>query len=466
MVLPDQRVSRFPFRYIISLISIGLAGFLVFTGCSVTGTGAETEKDTALNVSYQPGDGATTVNPREKISVSVGNDVLSDVVLTSSSGRAVKGKYDAGRHVWTASEVLGYNRSYSWKGTATGKTPRGNDKNPVELSGSFTTVKPSGVVNAQTYIGDDQTVGVATPIIVQFDGPVKNKAAVERALKVTADKAVEGSWAWLTPTEQGDRVHYRTKEYWPGYTTVNLKAKLYGIDYGDGMFGAKDFSLHFKIGRSQIVKANVPSHRMQVYRDGKLTMDIPASYGEGNESRNVTRSGVHVVSAMSRVVYMTNPPFYSNVPEYFAVRMSNNGEFIHANPQTVGNQGNSNVSNGCVNLSTANAEQYFNSALYGDPVDVTGTSIRLSEADGDIWDWAASWEDWKSWSALKGEGKLTGVDRSESATATTSAKTSSSPSTSTSTGSAVTESSDASVSDETSEKTSPAESADTAESAA
>ena len=96
--------------------------------------------------------------------------------------------------------------------------------------------------------------------------------------------------------------------------------------------------------------------------------------------------------------YMTNPAAgYANVHERFAVRISNNGEFIHANPNSTGAQGNTNVTNGCINLSTSRTpQQYFNTAIYGDPVEVTGTSIELSYADGDIWDWAVGWDEWKS----------------------------------------------------------------------
>ena len=58
------------------------------------------------------------------------------------------------------------------------------------------------------------------------------------------------------------------------------------------------------------------------------------------------------------------------------------------------------MTNGCINLSTEDAEQYFYSAVYGDPVEVTGSSIQLSYADGDIWDWAVDWDTWVSMSAL------------------------------------------------------------------
>jgi lipoprotein-anchoring transpeptidase ErfK/SrfK len=103
----------------------------------------------------------------------------------------------------------------------------------------------------------------------------------------------------------------------------------------------------------------------------------------------------------SQKVLMTNPAYgYTNVPEFWAVRISNNGEFIHANPASAGAQGNSNISHGCVNLSTKDAQAYFNSAVFGDPVEVTGSSVPLSAQDGDIYDWAITWDKWKGMSAL------------------------------------------------------------------
>ncbi len=66
-------------------------------------------------------------------------------------------------------------------------------------------------------------------------------------------------------------------------------------------------------------------------------MDFPCSYGEGDLPRNITRSGIHVVSEKYEDFYMTNPAAgYSNVHERFAVRISNNGEFIHCNPNSIG----------------------------------------------------------------------------------------------------------------------------------
>ncbi|EFD52198.1 conserved hypothetical protein [Mycobacterium tuberculosis 02_1987] len=41
---------------------------------------------------------------------------------------------------------------------------------------------------------------------------------------------------------------------------------------------------------------------------------------------------------------------------------------------------------------------------------MTGSSIQLSYADGDIWDWAVDWDTWVSMSALPPPGGQTGGD--------------------------------------------------------
>jgi len=76
------------------------------------------------------------------------------------------------------------------------------------------------------------------------------------------------------------------------------------------------------------------------------------------------------------------------VIEHWAVRISDNGEFIHYNQDAVADHGVVNSSHGCINLSPDNARAYGDSAIYGDPVQVTGTGVPLFAAAGDIYDWA------------------------------------------------------------------------------
>ena len=228
----------------------------------------------------------------------------------------------------------------------------GRDGKAVPVVGNFTTVNPSTQVNGQFQLSDGQVVGVAAPVIIQFDASISDKASVEKAMKVTTEPPVEGSWAWLPDEVGGSRAHWRTREYYPAGTKVHVDAKLYGVPFGDGAFGAQDSTLSFEIGRLQVVKAEASSHRIQVLdAGGAVIMDFACSYGEGDLDRNVTRSGIHVVTEKYEDFYMSNPAAgYANVRERFAVRISNNGEFIHCNPNSLGAQGNTNVTNGCINL--------------------------------------------------------------------------------------------------------------------
>jgi len=156
----------------------------------------------------------------------------------------------------------------------------------------------------------------------------------------------------------------------------------------------------FTIGRNQVVIADVNSHELVIQQDGVTVASYPASYGRGDDtgdSNLVTRSGTHIVMEKFETKLMSNPRYgYTDIPEKWAVRISDNGEFIHANPASSGAQGNSNVTHGCVNLSLSDAQEYYDSVLYGDPVEVSGTDVQLSPADGDNYDWTIPWNEWVS----------------------------------------------------------------------
>ncbi|MBV8786466.1 MAG: L,D-transpeptidase family protein, partial [Mycobacterium sp.] len=330
------------------------------------------------------------------ISVEVSDGWFQHVTLTNSSGKPVAGAFNQDRTVYTTTEPLGYETTYTWSGSAVG-----HDGKAIPVAGKFSTVSTTKKIDGGFQLADGQTVGVAAPIIIQFDAPISDKAAVEKAISITTEPPVEGSWAWLPDEAKGARIHYRSREYYPAGTTVNVDAKFYGLPFGEGAYGAQDMSLKIQIGRKQVVRAEVSSHRIQVLRDEGVIMDFACSYGEADKARNVTRNGIHVVTEKYSDFYMSNPAAgYTNAHERWAVRISNNGEFIHANPSSAGAQGNSNVTNGCINLSTGDAEQYYSTAIYGDPVEVTGSSIQLSYSDGDIWDWAVDWDTWVAMSAL------------------------------------------------------------------
>lgn len=385
----------------------------LLAGC-LNRSGAPGESSSGPALTFTPTDGATDVIPTVPVGVRVTDGWFQHISLTNPAGKTVAATLNRDRTAFTVTEPLGYGAVYTWTGSVVG-----HDGQAVPVKSSFGTVKPAKVVNGWFQLNDGQTVGVAAPIILQFDAAITDKAAVEKALTVTTDPPTEGSWAWLPDEMAGARAHWRSREYFAAGTTVHVDAKLYGVAFGDGNYGAGDMTLDFTIGRRQVVKAAAGSHRIQVVTDAGVIMDFPCSYGEADQPRNVTRSGIHVVTEKYSDFYMSNPAAgYSNIHERWAVRISNNGEFIHANPASSGAQGNTNVTNGCINLSDGDAQQYYWSAVYGDPVEVTGTSIQLSYADGDIWDWTVDWSDWTSMSALSGQQAPSKIPLSAPATPT------------------------------------------------
>lgn len=342
--------------------------------------------------------GAKDVAPRTPARTDVTSGELRDVALTSDEGKRVEGELSPDRRSWTATEPLGYGRAYTWSGTWARP-----DGVPTPLAGGFGTVDPARTTDATLNIRDGAKVGVAAPIVIQFERKIPDsaKVSVERALKVTSSKPAEGAWAWLPDTADGSRVHYRPRSYWPSNTRVTVSAPLYGIDMGPAGWGEEDLHSTFTVGRSQIVKADTQSHQIAVVRDGKEVARYDASYGMESDPQRVTRSGTHVVMAKSQKVLMSNPAYgYIDEPQFWAVRISNNGEFIHANPSSSYAQGNRNVSHGCINLSNRDGRAFFDMAMFGDPVEVTGSSVKLSADDGDIYDWAIPWSEWKGMSAL------------------------------------------------------------------
>ncbi|TVT06836.1 L,D-transpeptidase family protein [Amycolatopsis bartoniae] len=355
------------------------------------GSGSASEVSPA-KLTTQPAAGAQNVAPGDPAKVTVADGQLQSVALTNPDGKQVAGQLAADKRSWTSTEALGYGKTYTWSGTATGA-----DGKTVPLSGQFTTVTPKRQVSGTLNVGDAKTYGIAMPIALTFSSKVTDKAAAEKALTVETTPKTEGSWAWLSDTQ----VHWRPKEYYQPGTKVTVTAKIYGVKIGDGVYGKQDVSASFTIGRSQIVKGDTRTHRMQVIRDGKQIADYPVSYGLDSDPGRVTHSGTHVVMEKYPTYSMSNPRYnYTDVNVPWAVRISNNGEFIHGLAASVWAQGKKNISHGCLNLSPARAKEYYDGVLTGDPVEITGSTQQLSPKDGDYSDWTYSWADWSKLSAL------------------------------------------------------------------
>lgn len=349
--------------------------------------------------------GSVDLAPTTAVMITVFNAKIDSLSMTSGlDGTALAGTTTPDGSSWQLSQRMTYGTTYQILGSATGR-----DGTVTPIEGTLSTVAPADTQRASIQLAEGGIYGIATPIILTFAGTVTDKAAVEKVLKVSTDKGeIEGSWGWLqdediqgTGTPQS-RVHFRTKDYWPGNTAVTVTADLYGLNLGDGQWGREDLSRNFTIGRSQVTIADVNSFRLIVKVDGVETKNYPVSYGRSTEDPELeTRSGVHVVQEKFEVFEMCNPKYgYCGFLANWAVRISNNGEFIHENAAVVASLGKENVSHGCVNMGPADAKDYYDNTLYGDPVEVTGTSTQLGPSDGDIFDWTYSYDEWTNFSAL------------------------------------------------------------------
>src|SRR5262249_61622292 len=107
------------------------------------------------------------------------------VALTNPDGKAVAGALNRDRTSFTTTEPLGYGVSYTWRGSVVG-----HDGKAAALEGNFTTINPTTQGNGHVQLADGQVVGVAAPVIIQFD------AAIDDAARPAAEEARKGN----TPT--------------------------------------------------------------------------------------------------------------------------------------------------------------------------------------------------------------------------------------------------------------------------
>jgi lipoprotein-anchoring transpeptidase ErfK/SrfK len=382
------------------------AGALVLlTGCQGSEDGGQASAEPTATaapatVEVSPADGSADVSPTAPVEISVTDGELTDVTVVDGAGAPVTGSVgdspdDPATDVWTPDTPLAYATSYTLTATA-----ENADDDPTEAATTFTTVDPATVTTPSIGPLDGQTVGVGMPIRVYFDEPVTDQAAVESHLRVTSSTPTDGVWNWFSDTE----VHFRPSQYWPENTDVTLEADLYGVDFGNGVWGEKDRTVSFRIGERHVSIADAATHTMEVYDGDQLVQTWPISAGSPD---NPSYNGAHVVTELNRDrimdsstygVPVDSPDGYRTPVEY-AVRISDSGEFVHAAPWSVAQQGNTNVSHGCINMSTERAAWFFNFSRPGDVVEIRGSSAGTLRSD--IYDWTIPWEEWQAGSALK-----------------------------------------------------------------
>ena len=200
-----------------------------------------------------------------------------------------------------------------------------------------------------------EVVGVAAPIEVTFAEPVSDRAAAERAITITSTKAPTGHFTWLS--SQG--VQWVPDGFWPAHSPISVTAGV--------------FKTNFEAVSSVVGIADIDAHTFTVKIDDVVVREMPASMGK---PKHPTPTGSFAALAKEKSVIMDSRTIGIPLsdPEGYrltvadAVRVTSGGVYVHSAPWSVGSQGNSNVSHGCINLSPDNAAWYFDTVRVGDPI--------------------------------------------------------------------------------------------------
>ena len=228
------------------------------------------------------------------------------------------------------------------------------------------------------------------PIILKFSRPISDRRAVQRSLRLWTSRRVVGAWYW-----DGDAtLYFRPRSYWPAHTKVRFVAHLNGIEGSPGVYGTHTLRQSFVIGGSLIAVANTRTHHVRIYLNRHLFADWPISAGRSGED---TPNGTYLTIEKQNPAHMKGPGYDIQVP--WSVRFTWSGDYLHDAFWSVGEQGFTNVSHGCVNLSPAHAKTYYQLAVPGDPVTISGSPR------GGAWDngwtvWFLSWRQLLRGSAL------------------------------------------------------------------
>jgi lipoprotein-anchoring transpeptidase ErfK/SrfK len=404
-------MSRGSLRTRLSLVGVALT-LAVVTACSGQSSGgdgdsgteskstpAKAEKTSQVTVASSIRPGSQNIDLDRKLKLRAQSGTFKSVEVTGPKGVAVKGRFSTDKTRWVSSSQLQAASRYVVATTAV-------DSDGLEKSSRSAFRTRSLTLDEQTYPSfvpvQGQTVGVGMPVIVRFDVPVTDKASIERHLKVVSSPAQTGAFHWVSDTE----VHWRPRQYWRPGTDVTVKADIAGVPAGNGIYGQKNRSVKFHVGDSMISKVDMNTHQMRVFKNGKLLRTLPITTGQ--QPKFTTRSGIKVIVEKYRHKRMNSETVgidpnsadgYDLDDVEYAMRVTYSGEFVHAAPWSVGQQGNSNVSHGCTGMSTANAGWLYNMSKVGDVVQYTGTSKPTDLTNG-FGDWNASFATYRQGSAL------------------------------------------------------------------
>lgn len=331
---------------------------------------------------------------QDRMTVTAHSARIDRVAVTDGAGFAIDGALDPSGTVWRSSIELVPETLYRVRADLVDAFGRGHVRTT-----KLTTTPPKAKVAATITPGDNNTVGVGMPIVVRLDHSVDGVARsdVIQRLEVDTNPPTVGGWRWMSSRE----IHWRPQQYWTPHTTVTAALDLVGLDLGGGNWGTGSHVVHFSVGDSHVSVADAATHTMVVTSNGQPVRTLPISAGR---QAYPSRDGVHLALSKDPVVTMDsatvgiprNSPdgYYEKVQ--WDVRISYAGAFVHAAPWSVPDQGQRNVSHGCINLSTADAQWFYDFTQRGDIIEIRSAGAPPDLADPGTADWNVGWDSWQA----------------------------------------------------------------------
>ncbi|CNX32515.1 L,D-transpeptidase [Mycobacterium tuberculosis] len=327
-------------------------------------------------------------------SVTAADGVLAAVTMVNDNGRPVAGRLSPDGLRWSTTEQLGYNRRYTLNATALGLG------GAATRQLTFQTSSPAHLTMPYVMPGDGEVVGVGEPVAIRFDENIADRGAAEKAIKITTNPPVEGAFYWLNNRE----VRWRPEHFWKPGTAVDVAVNTYGVDLGEGMFGEDNVQTHFTIGDEVIATADDNTKILTVRVNGEVVKSMPTSMGKDSTP---TANGIYIVGSRYKHIIMdsstygvpVNSPNGYRTDVDWATQISYSGVFVHSAPWSVGAQGHTNTSHGCLNVSPSNAQWFYDHVKRGDIVEVVNTvGGTLPGIDG-LGDWNIPWDQWRAGNA-------------------------------------------------------------------
>lgn len=339
-------------------------------------------------------DKAVGLQPGDPVRVSVRGGVLDKITLTNPDGKVVPGEITDDRTTWHNTEKLGFGREYALHVEANGL----GGKNVT--TETFTTTYANNKTRAYFSTADNAVVGVGQTVGVKFDERIGDRRAAQETISVITEPRVPGAFYWIS----GSEVRWRPEHFFEPGTKVTVKVSAYGVDLGDGLYVDQDQQTSFTIGDKVIAKVSDKDKILRVFIRGELVKQMPTSMGEPN---NPTPRGIYFLGDHNEHMIMDSSTFGVPVNSSggyrtevdSATQMSYNGIYVHSAPWSIYQQGVSNVSHGCLNVSPANAKWFLENTSRGDVVIVSDTQADVLSAIDGLGDWNMPWNKWKAGNA-------------------------------------------------------------------